>query len=92
MAALFNLRLQQWEKIKQIETATQNEKMAARSMLEGVQEGSLVLMDLGYFGFELLDWLTEQKVWWVSRMRVGTSYEVITEGVVGEPYAGRYFL
>ncbi len=76
LAALFNLRAQQWERIQHIENPHQNSKVAARAMLEEVAEGSLVLADLGYFGFELFDWLTESKLWWISRMRAGTSYEV----------------
>jgi hypothetical protein len=77
LAALFNIRCQQWELIQHIEDPHQNSKVAARSMLEEVPEESLVLVDLGYFGFELFDWLSERKLWWVSRMRVGTSYQVI---------------
>lgn len=77
LAALFNLRRQQWERIQHIQDPNQNEKVAARAMLEGVSEGSLVLVDLGYFGFELFDWFTTRKLWWISRMRAGTSYEVL---------------
>src|SRR5215212_9798215 len=77
LAALFNLRIQQWQHIQHIDNPDQNCKVAARSMLEEVEEGSLVLIDLGYFSFELFDWLTTHKIWWVSRLRVGTSYELI---------------
>jgi len=77
LAALFNVRAQQWERVEHIDNPNQNEKVAARSMLEGVTDGSLVLIDLGYFGFELFDWLTQSKIWWVTRMRSGTTYEVI---------------
>jgi len=77
LAALFNLRLQQWERVEQIRDPNQNEKVAARAMLEDTPEGSLVLIDLGYFGFELFDWFTTRKLWWISRMRKGTSYQVI---------------
>ena len=77
LAALFNLRTQQWEEIQYIENPHQNSKVAARSMLQGVPQGSLVLVDLGYFGFQMFDWLSEGKLWWVSRMRGRTSYEVI---------------
>jgi len=38
--------------------------------------GSLILADLGYFGFAWFDWLTEQGFWWVSRLRAKTSYTV----------------
>lgn len=62
LAALFNVRGQQWEWVQHIEDPHQNSKVAARSMLEGVPEGSMVLLDLGYFGFELFDWLSEHKL------------------------------
>jgi len=77
LAALFNLRIQQWRHIQHIDNPDQNCKVAARSMLQDVEEESLVLIDLGYFSFELFDWLTTRKIWWVSRLRVGTSYELI---------------
>lgn len=77
LSALFDLRRQQWERVQHIENPSENEKVSARAVLEEVAEGSLVLIDLGYFGFELFDWLTTRKLWWLSRMRAGTSYEVI---------------
>jgi hypothetical protein len=82
LSALYNIRTQQWSHIEHIESATQNEKVAARDTLAvleqaGVAQGSLILADLGYFGFEWFDWLTEHKMWWVSRYRLKTSYEVI---------------
>lgn len=77
LAGLFNLRRQQWESVQHLQNPNQNEKVAARPMLEEVAEGSLVLVDLGYFSFELFDWLAARKLWWVSRMRAATSYEVI---------------
>jgi len=46
-------------------------------MLEGLAQGTLVLFDLGYFGFEWLDELTLRKLWWVSRLREKTSYTII---------------
>jgi len=77
LAALFDLRRQQWQRVAHIENPNQNNKVAARSMLEGVAKESLVLIDMGYFGFELFDWLTERGLWWVSRMRSATTYEVV---------------
>lgn len=66
LSALYNIRQQQWKQIRCIESSTQNEKVAARDTLqvlveEGVAEGSLILADLGYFGFEWFDWLTDHK-------------------------------
>ena len=96
LSALYNVRTQQWKHIQQIESPTQNEKVAARAMLErlveeGVEEGSLILADLGYFGFEWFDWLTEHKMWWVSRFRAKTSFEVIHHFYTGQDEQGRPF-
>jgi hypothetical protein len=38
---------------------------------------SLILADLGYFGFAWFDWLTEQGYYWISRLRAKTSYKVL---------------
>jgi Transposase DDE domain len=96
LSALYNVRAQQWKHIEQIENPTQNEKVAARATLErlveaGVDEGSLILADLGYFGFEWFDWLTEHKMWWVSRLRAKTSFEVIHCMYKGQDEQGRPF-
>lgn len=77
LAGLFDVRLQIWRRIDYLPNALQNSKVHARSMLEGLAQGTLVLFDLGYFGFEWLDELTVRKMWWVSRMREKTSYTII---------------
>ena len=55
----------------------QNEKVLARTLVLGLAVGSLILADLGYFGFAWFDWLTDQGYHWVSRLRAKTSYTVI---------------
>lgn len=77
LAALFDLRRQQWTRIAHQPNPDQNEKIAARSMVAGLPVGSLLLADLGYFGFAWFDWLTEQGLWWVSRLRAKTSATVV---------------
>ena len=77
LAGLFDLRTQQWRKVLPIADAHQNEKVAARAMVEGLPEGSLVLADLGYFGFAWFDWLTDHGYHWVSRLRAKTSYTIL---------------
>jgi len=39
--------------------------------------GSLILEDLGYFGFAWLDWLTDAGYWFISRLKEKTSYEIL---------------
>src|SRR5205807_8408021 len=61
LAGLFDVRLQLWRRIDFVPNALQNSKVHARAMLEGLAQGTLVLFDLGYFGFEWLDELTLRK-------------------------------
>ena len=77
LAGLFDVRLQLWRRIDYLPNALQNSKVHARVMLEGLAQGTLVLFDLGYFGFEWLDELTLRKLWWVSRLREKTSYTIL---------------
>src|SRR5260370_934803 len=46
-------------------------------MLAGLCTGTLLLFDLGYFGFEWLDELTTRTLWYVCRLREKTSYTVV---------------
>jgi hypothetical protein len=77
LAGAFDLRRQQWRAVEYLEDAGQNEKVAARTLLATLPEGSLILADLGYFGFEWFDHLTDRGSHWISRLREKTSYQVI---------------
>lgn len=55
----------------------QNDKVAARELVNDLPKGSLILADLGFFSFAWLDQLTDWKMWWVSRIREKTTFEVI---------------
>jgi hypothetical protein len=93
MAGLFDLRRQQWLRLDYIEKVHQNGKVLARAMIEGIEQGSLILADLGYFGFEWFDDLTDAKHWWVSRLRQKTSTKVIhTFYHQGETFDGLVWL
>lgn len=77
LAGVYDLRRQQWRTVRHLPDAHQNEKRAARSLLEGLVAGTLILADLGYFGFAWFDDLTTQGFHWVSRLRAKTSYTVL---------------
>lgn len=77
LSSCFDLRLQQWRKIRHQPNPKQNEKVAARELVEELPKGTLVLADLGYFGFEWFDDLTQAGKHWISRYRERTSYEVL---------------
>ena len=74
---VFDLRTQQWRTVQFIPDAHQNEKVLARELVASLPAESLVVADLGYFGFPWFDWLTDHHYWWVSRLRAKTSYTVI---------------
>lgn len=73
LSAVFDLRRQQFRQVQHQPAPHQNEKKAARSLLEGLPPGTLVLADLGYFGFGWFDTLTGRGYWWISRLRAKTS-------------------
>ena len=77
MTALFDVRAQLWHHVQFQAEAHQNEKVAARGMLEHVPPGSLILADLGYFAFAWFDDLTQAGHYWISRLRAKTSYTVV---------------
>jgi hypothetical protein len=77
LATLFDVRLQLWQRIDYVAEVQQNCKVHARAMLAGLRSGTLLLFDLGYFGFEWLDELTSSGLWYVSRLRAKTSYTVV---------------
>jgi len=77
LAGLFDIRRQQWQRLEYIPKPKQNEKVMAREMIKALPRWSLILADLGYFGFLWFDWLTNQGYYWVSRLRARTSYIVL---------------
>jgi hypothetical protein len=77
LAAVFDLRRQLFRRVEYVADPHRNEKAGARGLVAALPRGSLVLADLGYFGFRWFDDLTDRGSWWVSRLRAKTSYEVV---------------
>ena len=77
LAGVFDVRRQQWRTVKFHANPHQNEKVLAREMVADLPAGTLVLADLGYFGFAWFDWLTDRGCYWLSRLRAKTSYKVV---------------
>jgi len=73
LAALFDLRTQQFVRVDHRPEVHQNEKVVARDLVAALPPGSLVLADLGYFAFEWFDDLTAGGHFWISRVRAKTS-------------------
>jgi hypothetical protein len=79
LAGRFNIRSQQWEEVQWREDVQANCKVNMGSLLQGLEAGSLVLFDLGYFAFWWFDELSERGYRWVSRLREKTSYRIVHE-------------
>lgn len=77
LAGLFDLRRQQWRRVLYRTDWQQNEKVLARELVKDLAKGSLILADLGYFGFEWFDDLTAAGQSWISRVREKTSWQPI---------------
>lgn len=76
IAGIFDVRRQLWRAIQLIDSAHQNERVVARDLVATLTPGTLVLADLGYFGFEWFDHLTDRGYLWLSRLRAKASYTV----------------
>jgi len=77
LAGLYDIRRRQWRRIKYIAEPHENDRVAAPDMVRELPRGSLILADLGYFGFRWFDDLTDAGYGWVSRLRNKTSYKVL---------------
>jgi hypothetical protein len=78
LVALFDVRLQQWRAIDYIAQASENGLEVARALLlRSMKQGALLLADLGYFGFEWFDELTEKGYSWISRVKGLTTVMVL---------------
>jgi len=77
LAGVYDIRAQQWRYLEHMENPHGNDKAVARSLLEHIQRGALILMDLGFFSFEWFDQLTCEGYYWLSRLRHKTTYEIL---------------
>jgi hypothetical protein len=77
LAGVFDVGLQQWRHVLHIANPHANDKATAGDLLDHIQRGALILMDLGFFSFAWFDQLTSEGYYWISRLRQKTSYEVL---------------
>ena len=73
LACGFDLRRQLFRTVTVIPAPQQNERVAAWDLIAALAPKTLVVADLGYFGFRWFDALTERGLWWLSRERSKTS-------------------
>jgi hypothetical protein len=86
LAGVFDLRRQSWRVLHWIADVHQNEKVVARDLVADLAPGSLILTDLGYFGFAWFDDLSDAGQWWLSRLRVKTSTVVLHSYLTTDTY------
>ena len=77
LAGLFDVRRQQWRRLRHVADPHENDKVVAAEMVAELPTGSLILADLGYFAFAWFDALTDRGYHWLSRLRNKTSYETL---------------
>lgn len=77
LGALFDLRRQQWERVRYFENPMESDHNYGWSMVEGLPAGAMIVADLGYFGFLWFDRLTDSGYHFVSRIEERISYEVL---------------
>lgn len=77
LLGLFDVRSQQWLRLEWRGDVKENCKVDILDFLEDVAQQSLLLFDLGYFCFAFFDTLTQRHLWWISRYREQTSYELV---------------
>ena len=73
----FDLRTQRFTTVQTTDLPRQNERLAARDLLTTLPPGSLILADLGYFGFRWFDDLTDGGFHFISKLRQKTSCAVV---------------
>lgn len=76
MAARFNLRTQLWDFVQFRDNPLGNCKLDICSLLEGLPIDALLLFDLGYFSFAFLDYLSDYRYWFISRIREDVHYQI----------------
>jgi hypothetical protein len=77
LAGVFDVRLQQWRYVEYVQNPNENERVSAPALLEHIQRGALILMDLGFFSFPWFDQLTQEGYFWITRLRKKASYKVL---------------
>ena len=78
LSGLFDLRRQQWRCLQLRTDILAGCNIGVGAFLEGLPRGSLLLADLGYFGFLWFDTLTKMGYYYISRLRENGTYIVNT--------------
>lgn len=77
IAGLWDIRRQRWFRLQFRADALAHCANDLQSLVQGLPVGSLILEDLGYFGFPWLDWLTDTGYSFISRLKEKTTFELL---------------
>jgi hypothetical protein len=77
LAALFDVRKQQWVQIQFLSDAFSQSVVPSLLIVELLPKASLILADLGYFGFGWFRALSDMGYHWVSRLKSSCSYQIV---------------
>lgn len=81
LGCAIDLTTQRFVEVLYDDDAAANEKSHFWPLVSRLGAGNLLVFDLGYFSFPLLDGLTERWTWFVCRMRNKTTYKVLQVGI-----------
>jgi hypothetical protein len=76
LSAVFDVCRQQWRHVQLLSDPFGDGTLNALLLLEDLPAGSLILADLGYFGFVWFQYLCEQGHFWISRLKSSSRYEI----------------
>jgi Transposase DDE domain len=76
LSAIFDVGRQQWRHVQLLSDAFGDGTLNALLLLEDLPTGSLILADLGYFGFQWFQYLSDQGHFWISRLKSKTRYQI----------------
>lgn len=76
LCAVFDVRRHQWLQVQLLSDPFGNGTLAALLLLESLPVGSLILADLGYFGFLWFQYLSDHGHFWLSRLKSRSSYRI----------------
>lgn len=76
LCAVFDVRRHQWLHVQLLSDPFGNGTLAALLLLESLPLGSLILADLGYFGFLWFQYLSDHGHYWISRLKTSSRYRL----------------
>ena len=76
LSAVFDVGRQQWRPVQLLSDAFGDGTLNALLLLSDLPTGSLILADLGYFGFQWFQYLSDCGHFWISRLKSRTRYQI----------------